>query len=107
MKLNFDGSTNGLPGDARLGGLLRNNRGDVILSFLGHARFGSIKMAEMEALLMLWEACRADFRCIMVEGDSLCSIRWAFGGCSAPWYLADVVDKVKDLSKDIEISCSR
>lgn len=106
MKLNFDRSTIGLPGNARLGGLLRINRGDGILSFLGGARFGSIKTTEMEALLMLWEARRADFQCNMVERDSLSSIRWALGGCSAPWYLADVVDKVKDLSKDIEISCS-
>lgn len=41
---------------------------------------------------------------IMVEGDSLCAICWALDKCIAPWYLADMVNKVGGLSWHLQAS---
>lgn len=39
-----------------------------------------------------------------MEGDSICTIRWALGVCRALWTIVDAVEEVQDLSKDMDIS---
>lgn len=89
-----------------MGDHIRHCEGNVSLSFSGATGFGTTNMAEMEALLHIGirEAHLRHFQHIVVEGDSLCAIRWASRRCSAPWALMDAVEEVRDLSKDVEIS---
>lgn len=90
------------PGPTGMGGLIRNIEANILCSFSGDAGFESINMAELKALCIgLREAHRMHLRCIMVEEDSLCAVRWASGRCYAPWA---IVEEVRDLCKDFEIS---
>ena len=50
LKLNFDGSALGNPGLAGVGGVIRNEEGNTILSYSGPARICSINKAELLAL---------------------------------------------------------
>lgn len=62
-------------------------------------------MVEMEAMYMgFWDTRKLDCHRIVVIGDSLCATRWLSGRCEAPWALANVVEEVKDISKDCDIS---
>lgn len=83
------------PGPTGMGGLIRNIEANILCSFSGDAGFESINMAELKALCIgLREAHRMHLRCIMVEEDSLCAVRWASGRCYAPWA---IVEEVKGL----------
>lgn len=42
----------------------------------------------------LQEARRMSFQHVVVEGHSLCAIRWALGVCMAPWSFVDVVEEI-------------
>lgn len=91
---------------AGLGGVIQNKEGSILISYLGPARFCLINQAELMALNVgLHEVCRQNLHGILVEGDSFCVIQWATSWAAlAPWYLADILEEVQDLSKYLEAS---
>ncbi|XXG88259.1 hypothetical protein AAC387_Pa12g0492 [Persea americana] len=46
------------------------------------------------------------FRKFIVEGDSLCAIKWASGSSNPPWRLADLSDEVMVFISKLEVSFS-
>ena len=44
-------------------------------------------------------------QCLLVEGDSSCVIQWVtLSSSSPPWYLADIIEEVLQLSGDLNVS---
>ena len=96
VKLNFDSSAAGNPGMARVGDLVRNDKGVVLLSYSGTVGFCSINKAELLAFnIGLPEASRLNLQNLIMEGDSTYVIRWASNSPNYPWYLADLIEEVK------------
>lgn len=78
MKLNFDGSAIGNPGVAGIGGIIQNEKGSAILSYLGLAGYCSNNQAELMALnASLHKACSRNQHGLLVKGDPFCVIQWA------------------------------
>ena len=73
---------------AGLGGLFPNSERSIVLAFRDLAGICSIDRAKVEVLwACLCEALHYNFQCILVEGDSACTISWASGVYNAPWLL--------------------
>eukprot|EP00268_Persea_americana_P001989 TRINITY_DN10594_c1_g1_i3.p2 TRINITY_DN10594_c1_g1~~TRINITY_DN10594_c1_g1_i3.p2 ORF type:complete len:169 (-),score=19.94 TRINITY_DN10594_c1_g1_i3:360-866(-) len=78
LKLNFDGSAIGIPCQLGIGGVFGDSAGVKLISFWGPSGFKTVNEVEMIALRRgLREADKIGFRKFIVEGDSLCAIRWA------------------------------
>lgn len=58
----------------------------------------------MALLIGLHEARCFNFRHLCIEGDSYCAVQWAGGISNPPWYLADILEEVIDLSKSMKVS---
>lgn len=71
VKLNFDGSSRGNPGESGIGVSLRNHPGEVFLFYAMPINLGTNNMAEsttlLEGLILLK---RMYFSCLHIEGDS-------------------------------------
>ena len=107
LKLNFDGSARGNLGLAGVGGIIRNDMGHPILSFLGPAGFNSANVTEFPATkASLREAKRLNIQILIIEGDSFCAIWWAPGVAKAPWKVDGVVGESSDLGKGVQVSFS-
>ena len=87
--------------------VIRNKNGLILLSYSGPVGFYSNNKAELWALKIgLWEASALNPHRLLVEGDYACTIQWASLYSSAPWYLADIIEEVNQLSKELNISFS-
>ncbi|XP_077225752.1 uncharacterized protein LOC143858925 [Tasmannia lanceolata] len=95
LKLNFDGSSFGNPGDAGIEGLCRDSKEDV-----------------------LWVANEAEVRAVnrgikfldnslldkvIVEGDSSNVVRWFLGAASPPWRFLSFFEEIDDIVLDSSI----
>lgn len=73
-------------------GVIWNRTSEHILSFSGPARRCSVNEVELIALKTSpLEAVRVNLHNLMVEEDSICTIRWTFSQNLAPWGLGEVV----------------
>ena len=105
LKLSFDGCTTGNPSVASVGGFIRDEDGNIIPSYSGPAAVCSINEVELLALnIGLRHASRLLLQRLLVEGDSSCVIQWASQSFSPPWYLADIIEEVLQLSGDLNVS---
>ncbi|XP_077215805.1 uncharacterized protein LOC143850438 [Tasmannia lanceolata] len=99
IKLNFDGSSIGNPGDAGIGGLCRNSKGDVLWAFSGPIGVADSSEAEVRAAhcgLKLLDP--SVFDKVIVEGDSSNVILWLRGEASPPWRFLSLFDELNDLA---------
>lgn len=71
LKLNIDGASKGNPGISGCGGVIRNNKEEMILAFSEYLETGSNNRVEMCALYSRLLTCyQLDIRCISIESDS-------------------------------------
>ena len=81
-----------------LGVFFKDSAGVKLISFWGPSGFKTLNEVEMIAFRTgLREADKMGFRKFIVEGDSLCAIRWASGSSNPPWHLAGLCDTVTAL----------
>lgn len=70
-KLNFDGASKGNPGEAGIGGILRNHEGTPLKIYFGNIGWDTNNIAEMEGLWQgLLLARNLNLQPLIVEGDS-------------------------------------
>ncbi|KAG9460047.1 hypothetical protein H6P81_004555 [Aristolochia fimbriata] len=95
VKLNFDGSSFGNPGQAGIGGVVRDSGGHCIFVYSGPAGCCSSNEAEAQAMLTGEKLLREHVtEPVYVEGDSKLVIRWAKAG-KPPWKLKPIFDELK------------
>ncbi|XP_077251403.1 uncharacterized protein LOC143890566 [Tasmannia lanceolata] len=97
LKLNFDWSSLGNPGPAGIGGVLRNDRGELIWAFAGPIGVTDSTEAEVRAAhqgIKLFVNERLSN--VVIEGDSPNVIRWLNGAGSHPWRFDYHFDEMLD-----------
>ena len=105
LKLNFDYSACGNPSPTGLGGVIRDSEGTTILSYSGPACFVTNNNAELMALRTgIREALKLKPQWLLVEGDSYCVIQWASQSSNPSWILADIIQEVVQLSRELNIA---
>lgn len=83
FKLSFDSNAIWNMGLAGIGGVFRDSASESILSLSGLVGSCSVNKAEMLSMrTSLMEAHLLNLQNLMVEGNSLCAIRWASGRSS-------------------------
>ncbi|XP_077242341.1 uncharacterized protein LOC143882820 [Tasmannia lanceolata] len=98
IKLNFDGSSLGNPGEAGLGGLCRNDKGKVLWAYSGPIGVADSNEAEVRAAHSgIKHLDSSVFDKIIVEGDSLNVIRWLSGVAIPPWRFLPFFEEIEDL----------
>ncbi|XP_077249330.1 uncharacterized protein LOC143888817 [Tasmannia lanceolata] len=98
MKLNFDGSSLGNPGESGIGGLCRNDKGEVLWAYSGPIGVADSNEAEVRAVHSgIKYLDRSAFDKIIVERDSLNVIRWLSGEASPPWRFLPFFEEIEDL----------
>ncbi|XP_077252720.1 uncharacterized protein LOC143892159 [Tasmannia lanceolata] len=103
LKLNFDGSSIGNAGMAGIGGLIRDDKAAIIMSFSGLVGICDANEAEVRVLLFgLQWAYENNQRPLIVEGDSTNVVAWASGHSNGPWKLQDLLAEILDLIRVLD-----
>ena len=102
LKLSFDGCACGNPSPAGLGGVIRDAEGNILISYSGPTGFSSSNKAELLALKNgIHEASKLNPQRLLIEGDSYCVIRWASRASNPAWNLANIIEEVIQLSREL------
>ncbi|XP_077214595.1 uncharacterized protein LOC143849470 [Tasmannia lanceolata] len=98
MKLNFNGSSLGNPGEAGIGGLCRNDKGEVLWAYSGPIGVADSNEAEVRAVHSGIKFLDSQvYDSSIVEGDSLNVIRWLSGEVAPPWRFLPFFKEIEDL----------
>ncbi|XP_077249126.1 uncharacterized protein LOC143888564 [Tasmannia lanceolata] len=97
LKINFDGAFFGNPGTAGVGGLCRDEFGEILWAFSGPIGVCDSSEAEVKAAYFgIKKLSREVLDHIIVEGDSLNVIRWLKSGVAPPWRFLALFDEIED-----------
>ncbi|XP_077239748.1 uncharacterized protein LOC143880655 [Tasmannia lanceolata] len=103
-KLNFDGSSLGNPGPAGIGGVLRDDKGEVIWSFAGPIGIADSNEAEVPAAHQGIKLLEVEYlNNVVVEGDSINVIRWLSGSHRFLWRFTDLFNEILDIIGDSQV----
>ncbi|XP_077222065.1 uncharacterized protein LOC143855898 [Tasmannia lanceolata] len=87
----------GNPGPSIIGGLLRNEEGEVIWAFGGPIEVADANEAEVRVVHQgIKFLHNVNLNKVVVEGDSLDVIRWLRGVKVVPWRFASLFDEIWD-----------
>ena len=85
-KLNVVGAARGKPGQAGIGGVLRNSKWEILFMFSKHVGLHDSNEAEVLAILeALWWFSRNFNGSLVVESDSSNAIAWLSNQKANPW----------------------
>ena len=108
LKLNFDGSALGNSGMAGVQGVIRNEEGRILLSYLGPAGVRSINKVELFSLnIGFRDASHFGNQQLLIEGDqgdSKCVILYASQASPTPWFFADNIEEMVQNSENLYVS---
>ncbi|XP_077252633.1 uncharacterized protein LOC143892045 [Tasmannia lanceolata] len=98
LKINFDGSSLGNPGQAGIGGFVRSSAGVVSWAFAGPIDRSDSSEAEVKAAFQgIKRLSRDMFDKVIVEGDSSNVISWLSGKITPPWRFLSFFEEIADL----------
>ncbi|KAF5454807.1 hypothetical protein F2P56_024444, partial [Juglans regia] len=105
VKLNTDGSSLGNPGASGIGGIIRNNHGNLIHAFSSFIGIGSNNRAELLALLHGIQVCKSlSLNYVHIELDSMNVISWWKSKRCGVWYLEDFWEELIDIMDSMTYS---
>lgn len=105
LKHKIDGSALGNLELAGVRGVIRSEEGNTLLSYSGPVGFYSVNKAELLALnTSLREATCLNPQHLFIERDPLRVIQLATESSRPPWYLADTIEEVVELSHNLNVS---
>ncbi|XP_017976498.1 PREDICTED: uncharacterized protein LOC18599364 [Theobroma cacao] len=103
IKFNVDGAANGGSGEAGIGGLLRNEKGEVLIKFSKAIGRGDLNLAEYlsirEAFILFSSSIWAHNHSFVIESDSRNAIRWINDPSKTPWRLRKWMLHIEVLKK--------
>lgn len=103
IKLNFDGSSRGNPGNSGIGISLRNQSREVLAFYAKPIPFGTNNMAESTTLLEgLLLAKYLSFSCLHIEGDSSVVINACIHRKIINWQLECIFQRIWELIYSLE-----
>ncbi|XP_019052198.1 PREDICTED: uncharacterized protein LOC109114303 [Nelumbo nucifera] len=102
-KLNFDRSCLGNPGTSGIGGVMREENGNIIAMFSGPTQHGGVVNSELKATVFgVEKAKELGINRLVIEGDSKVVVNWLKEDV-AIWRLRNEFRRFKQASKDMEI----
>jgi len=102
IKWNVDGSSLGKPGEASIGGVLRNSNRDFLCIFSYHIGLEVSNMAKINAIAKALEILVSKGLLMIqpcVESDSNNTLAWVAATAEVPWRMRMVANKTHVLSK--------
>ncbi|PIA53014.1 hypothetical protein AQUCO_01000701v1, partial [Aquilegia coerulea] len=101
VKINAAGSLNKVR--AGYGGILRDEKGEVLCSFSAVADMSIILQLELQAIYEGVKLCNIlGFRKILIASDSRNAIQRLKGEQSSPWYTRETVTTIQELCSEME-----
>ncbi|OMO83173.1 hypothetical protein COLO4_22651 [Corchorus olitorius] len=105
-QFNVDGSARGQPGEAGIGGILRDDSGNTKLVFSKFIGIADSNMAELlaikEAFLIFVASEWSTNTELIIESDSLNATKWVNEPNSVPWIHRQILFQIKGLKKKIK-----
>lgn len=104
-KFSIDGASKGKPGQAGIGGVLRNHKGESYIIFnesVGIKDSNEAEILSIRRALLIW--MHFGHENLIIEGDSANAFKWAFGLRRPPWRLTNVVREVRELANELGVS---
>ena len=99
LKFNVDGATRGKLGPAGIGGVLRNDKGEVLLMFSKSVGIRDSNEAESLAILEALRIFSTSFHGpLLVESDSTNAVGWLLKPDSRPWNFQFHFNEMKKIS---------
>ncbi|XP_019054578.1 PREDICTED: uncharacterized protein LOC109115242 [Nelumbo nucifera] len=103
-KLNFDGSCLGNPDPSGIGGVIREENGNVLAVFSGPNQHGDVESSEMKAAVLgVEKAKEMGIYRLIIGGDSKIVIKWLKKGEGIIWQLRNELRRFKQASKEMVI----
>lgn len=107
LKLNIDGASKGISGNAGCGGIIRTANNSVVVAFSSFLGQGTNDMAEFHALKTGLDICyQLSIEHILVESDSILLVKCFAGIQKPPWPLLPIWNAIQELTSWISISVS-
>lgn len=104
VKLNFDGSSLGNPGPSGIGGVIRDEQGNLLAMYSGPVGVGDSLRAEILAALEGVQRIKdMHINKLIIEGDSEVVVNWLKKDSLRLWNYSNEKRKFKWLTKDMEI----
>ena len=105
FKVQFGWRFKGKPGQARIGGVLRNSKAKVLLMFSNN--FGVCDSTEAEVLAILeslWLFSRRYDGSLLIESDSSNAIAWVSNKKANPWKFQFHFNEIRELSTNMNVT---
>ncbi|EOY16579.1 Uncharacterized protein TCM_035385 [Theobroma cacao] len=106
IKFNVDGAAIGCPGDAGIGGLLKNEKGETLIKFSKAISRGDSNLAEYlgikEAFILFSNSIWANNYFLVIESDSRNAIKWINDPQKTPWRLRKWMLHIEVLKKRVK-----
>ncbi|XVF79317.1 hypothetical protein PTKIN_Ptkin14bG0211600 [Pterospermum kingtungense] len=106
VKFNVDGSSFGKPDPVGIGGVLRNHKGNELMSFSKHIGMEDSNVAEImairEALVLFLASPWVNCSKLIIESDSRIAIGWVNNPNEAPWKVRMFVNHITNLRSQIK-----
>lgn len=98
-KLKVDGCSNGNPGSAGGGGILRNHMGHMIMAFTAYFGHSSNNLAEARAIKIGLKWCiDHDFNVLTIESESLTVINMINKATTTTWSIKEEINGIHNMT---------
>ncbi|OMO71317.1 hypothetical protein CCACVL1_18294 [Corchorus capsularis] len=105
LKFNVDGTTKWQPGEAGIGGILRDESGSTKVVFSKPIGLADSNLAELlaikEAFLIFAASNWADEKELIVESDLKIALKWVNDPCLGPWRFRQILFQIEGYKKKI------
>ncbi|XVF28382.1 hypothetical protein REPUB_Repub15cG0024800 [Reevesia pubescens] len=105
LKFNIDRASRGKPGPARIGGVLRENKGTVKMIFSKSIGVADSNLAELldlrEAIVLFATSRWVTSHGLRLESDNKNAVNWILSPASTPWRMKKYTVQIEALKKDL------
>ncbi|WRX26533.1 Ribonuclease H domain - like 10 [Theobroma cacao] len=106
MKFNVDGAASGCPGEAGIGGILRNSAGETKMMFSKSIEMGDSNLAEVlaikQAFMMFFASNWNSFHSLVIESDSSNAVSWIQALNQALWRMRKWILQIEMLKRKVK-----
>ncbi|EOY33608.1 Uncharacterized protein TCM_041538 [Theobroma cacao] len=106
MKFNVDGAASGCPGEAGIGGILKNSAGETKMMFSKSIRMGDSNLAKVLAIkqaFMMFSASNWNgSHSLVIESDSSNAVSWIQAPNQAPWRMRKWILQIEMLKRKVK-----
>lgn len=103
VKLNTDGSALDNPDSLGVGGVCRNNRGDLLFAFTTPMGVGTNNQAQLKAAFFGLSWCVNLWYKVILEMDSDLAVNWIRQQAHPPWFIDQILNKIHNIISQFQV----